>query len=152
MESSLPSCWSCKLINVLIKSRCKYLPCSFSPRKIMLFGMITQIFCGCVTGLVNDFSLHIFFRYLSAVCCAQMYTAGQMICKIDVSITFLLVVSNILIYFLFFAIFFLLSSVAIYFSCFISKSELKILKAFLIVLFSLRHHRWILSKIHYLFV
>lgn len=47
----------------------------------MLFGMITQIFCGCVTGLVDIFSLHIFFRYLSAVCCAQMYTAGQMICK-----------------------------------------------------------------------
>lgn len=49
----------------------------------MLFGMITQVFCGCLTGLVNNFSLHIFFRYLSAVCCAQMYTAGIVICKIN---------------------------------------------------------------------
>lgn len=47
----------------------------------MLFGMITQILCGNLTGVVNSYGLHVFFRCLSAVCCCQMYTAGQMICK-----------------------------------------------------------------------
>ena len=45
----------------------------------MLFGMITQIFCGNLTGHVASYELHVFFRCLSAVCCAQMYTAGGMI-------------------------------------------------------------------------
>lgn len=45
----------------------------------MLLGMITQIIFGCLTGLVEQFEVHIFFRYLSAVACAQMYTAGQLI-------------------------------------------------------------------------
>lgn len=47
----------------------------------MLFGMLAQIVCGNVTGMVKHYALHVFFRCLSAVCCAQMYTAGQMICK-----------------------------------------------------------------------
>lgn len=47
----------------------------------MLFGMIMQIFCGNMTGLVNSYELHVFFRCLSAICCCQMYTAGGMICK-----------------------------------------------------------------------
>lgn len=47
----------------------------------MLFGMVTQIICGCITGLTSQFGIHMFFRFLSAVCCAQMFTAGQMICK-----------------------------------------------------------------------
>ncbi|XP_034661844.1 solute carrier family 22 member 3 isoform X2 [Drosophila subobscura] len=51
----------------------------FSPRNVMLFGMITQIFCGNLTGHVASYELHVFFRCLSAVCCAQMYTAGGMI-------------------------------------------------------------------------
>ncbi|KAL9896733.1 organic cation transporter protein isoform 1-T1 [Glossina fuscipes fuscipes] len=51
----------------------------FSPRNVMLFGMITQIFCGTLTGQVSSYELHVFFRCLSAVCCAQMYTAGGMI-------------------------------------------------------------------------
>uniref|UniRef100_A0A1A9ZDJ5 Major facilitator superfamily (MFS) profile domain-containing protein n=1 Tax=Glossina pallidipes TaxID=7398 RepID=A0A1A9ZDJ5_GLOPL len=51
----------------------------FSPRNVMLFGMITQIFCGSLTGQVSSYELHVFFRCLSAVCCAQMYTAGGMI-------------------------------------------------------------------------
>lgn len=55
--------------------------CSFSPRSVMLFGMITQIFCGNLTGHVSSYELHVFFRCLSAVCCAQMYTAGGMISK-----------------------------------------------------------------------
>lgn len=54
---------------------------SFSPKSVMLFGMITQIFCGNMTGLVNSYELHVFFRCLSAMCCCQMYSAGQMICK-----------------------------------------------------------------------
>ncbi|XP_005188240.1 organic cation transporter-like protein isoform X2 [Musca domestica] len=51
----------------------------FSPRNVMLFGMITQILCGNLTGHVSSYELHVFFRCLSAVCCAQMYTAGGMI-------------------------------------------------------------------------
>ncbi|XP_037949804.1 solute carrier family 22 member 3 [Teleopsis dalmanni] len=51
----------------------------FSPRNVMLFGMITQIICGNLTGHVASYELHVFFRCLSAVCCAQMYTAGGMI-------------------------------------------------------------------------
>ncbi|KAH8264523.1 hypothetical protein KR038_009606 [Drosophila bunnanda] len=51
----------------------------FSPRNVMLFGMITQIFCGNLTGHVASYELHVFFRCLSAVCCAQMYTAGGQI-------------------------------------------------------------------------
>ncbi|KAH8294817.1 hypothetical protein KR018_003379 [Drosophila ironensis] len=51
----------------------------FSPRNVMLFGMITQIFCGNITGHVASYQLHVFFRCLSAVCCAQMYTAGGQI-------------------------------------------------------------------------
>ncbi|XP_017471462.1 PREDICTED: solute carrier family 22 member 3 [Rhagoletis zephyria] len=51
----------------------------FSPRNVMLFGMVTQIFCGNLTGLVASYELHVFFRCLSAICCCQMYTAGGMI-------------------------------------------------------------------------
>ncbi|KAH8330893.1 hypothetical protein KR067_008691 [Drosophila pandora] len=51
----------------------------FSPKNVMLFGMITQIFCGNLTGHVASYELHVFFRCLSAVCCAQMYTAGGQI-------------------------------------------------------------------------
>lgn len=54
---------------------------SLSPRNVMLVGMITQIISGCLTGLVNNFGLHILFRYLAAVCCALMYTPGLMICR-----------------------------------------------------------------------
>ncbi|XP_073822110.1 organic cation transporter protein isoform X2 [Musca autumnalis] len=51
----------------------------FSPRNVMMFGMVTQILCGNLTGHVSSYELHVFFRCLSAVCCAQMYTAGGMI-------------------------------------------------------------------------
>lgn len=54
---------------------------SFSPRAVMMFGMVSQIFCGNLTGIVDSYELHVFFRCLSAVACCQMYTAGQMICK-----------------------------------------------------------------------
>lgn len=49
---------------------------------LKLFGMLAQIFCGNLTGQVSNYGLHVFFRCLSAVCCGQMYTAGQMICKL----------------------------------------------------------------------
>lgn len=42
------------------------------PRQCMLIGMITQIICGNLTGLVNIFELHMFFRCLSATCCGLM--------------------------------------------------------------------------------
>lgn len=51
------------------------------PRRVMLIGMITQIVCGNLTGLVEIFELHMVFRCLSAVCCGLMYTAGALICK-----------------------------------------------------------------------
>lgn len=47
----------------------------------MMFGMVAQIFCGNMTGWVQSYELHVFFRLLSALSCAQMYTAGQTICK-----------------------------------------------------------------------
>lgn len=54
---------------------------SISPRRIMLIGMITQIICGNLTGLVTIFEVHVFFRCLSAACCAIMLTGGSTICK-----------------------------------------------------------------------
>lgn len=56
-------------------------PRSQSPRHLMLFGMVTQVCSGCIIGLTGDLVVHIVFRFVAAVCCAQMYTAGQMICK-----------------------------------------------------------------------
>lgn len=53
---------------------------SFSPKIVMLFGMVAQILCGNLTGVVSSYGLHVFFRCLSAISCCQMYTAGQMIC------------------------------------------------------------------------
>ncbi|XP_055588596.1 organic cation transporter protein [Uranotaenia lowii] len=52
---------------------------SISPRNTMLLGMYAQIICGCTTGLVNVFELHMMFRCLSAICCGLMYTAGGVI-------------------------------------------------------------------------
>lgn len=51
------------------------------PRQVMLIGIITQIICGNLTGWATTFELHIFFRCLSAACCALMYTAGGVICR-----------------------------------------------------------------------
>ncbi|XP_030374193.1 solute carrier family 22 member 3 [Scaptodrosophila lebanonensis] len=49
----------------------------FSPRRLMLMGMLGQIFCGNLTGLVDTYQLHIYFRCLTSVFCALMYTSGQ---------------------------------------------------------------------------
>ncbi|XP_059610465.1 organic cation transporter protein isoform X1 [Phlebotomus argentipes] len=51
----------------------------FSPRRVMLAGMLSQIICGNLTGLVSSYGLHVFFRCLSAICCGLMYTAGAVI-------------------------------------------------------------------------
>lgn len=53
-----------------------------SPRNLMIRGMVFQIFLGCFAGLVSNYEVHMLLRYLTAVCCAQMYTAGQVIRKI----------------------------------------------------------------------
>ncbi|KAH8256461.1 hypothetical protein KR032_008922 [Drosophila birchii] len=50
-----------------------------SPRRLMLLGMIGQIFCGNLTGLVDTYQLHIYFRCLTSIFCALMYTSGQFI-------------------------------------------------------------------------
>ncbi|XP_034116834.2 LOW QUALITY PROTEIN: solute carrier family 22 member 19 [Drosophila albomicans] len=50
-----------------------------SPRRLMLLGMLGQIFCGNLTGLVDTYQLHIYFRCLTSVCCTIMYTAGHQI-------------------------------------------------------------------------
>lgn len=47
----------------------------------MIRGMVSQIFIGCFAGLVSNYELHMLLRYLAAVSCAQLYTAGQVICK-----------------------------------------------------------------------
>ncbi|BFF89375.1 solute carrier family 22 member 8 [Drosophila madeirensis] len=50
-----------------------------SPRRLMLLGMLGQIFCGNLTGLVDTYQLHIYFRCLTSIFCALMYTSGQFI-------------------------------------------------------------------------
>ncbi|KAM8706075.1 hypothetical protein ACLKA7_010374 [Drosophila subpalustris] len=50
-----------------------------SPRRLMLLGMLGQIFCGNLTGLVDTYQLHIYFRCLTSLCCTVMYTAGHLI-------------------------------------------------------------------------
>ncbi|CAO1398262.1 unnamed protein product [Diamesa serratosioi] len=50
-----------------------------SPRRVLLIGMITQILCGNLTGFATIFELHVFFRCLSAACCALMLTGGSTI-------------------------------------------------------------------------
>lgn len=46
----------------------------------MLYGMVFQLIFGCFAALSSNYEVHILFRYLAAVSCAQMYTAGQVIC------------------------------------------------------------------------
>lgn len=48
----------------------------------MLLGMLGQIFCGNLTGLVDTYQLHIYFRCITSVCCTITVTAGQAICKV----------------------------------------------------------------------
>ncbi|XP_036322613.1 solute carrier family 22 member 3 [Rhagoletis pomonella] len=50
-----------------------------SPHYLMFVGMLFQIFCGCITGLVTNFQLHIYFRCLTSIACTVMMSAGQVI-------------------------------------------------------------------------
>ncbi|XP_011179275.1 solute carrier family 22 member 3 [Zeugodacus cucurbitae] len=50
-----------------------------SPRRLMLIGMFFQVFCGCITGLVTNFQLHIYFRCLTSIACTVIMSAGQVI-------------------------------------------------------------------------
>ncbi|XP_037033782.1 organic cation transporter protein-like isoform X2 [Bradysia coprophila] len=53
---------------------------TMSPRKLLLCGMWTQIIAGCLASYVPHNYIHLMIlRYLAAVCCSQMYTAGQVI-------------------------------------------------------------------------
>ncbi|XP_075146072.1 solute carrier family 22 member 3-like [Haematobia irritans] len=52
---------------------------SIRPKHLMLIGMIGQIICGNLTGLVSTFILHVFYRCLTSVFCSFMMTAGQVI-------------------------------------------------------------------------
>ncbi|XP_055389077.1 solute carrier family 22 member 3-like [Condylostylus longicornis] len=57
----------------------KYILEKLSPKRVMILGMICQIICGNLTGLVNTFMLHIFFRCLTAIFCGFMISAGEVI-------------------------------------------------------------------------
>ncbi|XP_059217738.1 steroid transmembrane transporter SLC22A24 [Stomoxys calcitrans] len=52
---------------------------SVSPKRLMLYGMIGQIICGNMTGLVSTFMLHVYYRCLTSAFCAFMYISGQVI-------------------------------------------------------------------------
>lgn len=74
----------CHLFGVLSGGIIAYYMLKYiEPRQVMLIGMVTQIVCGNLTGWATTFELHIFFRCLSAACCALMYTAGGSICKFN---------------------------------------------------------------------
>lgn len=47
----------------------------------MVIGMLSQIVCGNLTGMIKILEFHILFRWLSAATCALMFTSGQMICE-----------------------------------------------------------------------
>jgi predicted MFS family arabinose efflux permease len=55
--------------------------CRFSPRRILLVGMITQIIAGIAIAEAPQFELHVCLRFLTAVGCANMFTSGYIICK-----------------------------------------------------------------------
>ncbi|XP_054747426.1 solute carrier family 22 member 3 [Anastrepha obliqua] len=50
-----------------------------SPHRLMFVGMCLQIFCGCITGLVTNFQLHVYFRCLTSIACTVLMSAGQVI-------------------------------------------------------------------------
>lgn len=54
---------------------------SISPRNLMLCGMLSQIICGCSLAFIDVFWIQCVVRWLCSVSCAQMYTAGTVICK-----------------------------------------------------------------------
>ncbi|XP_073819661.1 solute carrier family 22 member 3-like [Musca autumnalis] len=50
-----------------------------SPKRLMMFGIIGQIICGNLTGLVSTFILHVYYRCLTSVFCSFMMASGQAI-------------------------------------------------------------------------
>lgn len=63
---------------ITIENQFRY---SVSPKNVMVVGMLSQIVCGNLTGIIKIYEFHVCFRWLSACTCALMYTSGQMICK-----------------------------------------------------------------------
>lgn len=53
----------------------------FSPKTVMLNGMLAQIFFGVICGQTKYFELHALLRCLVAACCSAMVASGQMISK-----------------------------------------------------------------------
>lgn len=43
-----------------------------SPRRVMLIGMISQIFLGPLTGYAPTYELHLLFRWSAAATCSMM--------------------------------------------------------------------------------
>ncbi|XP_061394450.1 solute carrier family 22 member 3-like [Musca vetustissima] len=50
-----------------------------SPKRLMMIGIVGQIICGNLTGLVSTFILHVYYRCLTSVFCSFMTTSGQVI-------------------------------------------------------------------------
>ncbi len=55
--------------------------CRFSPKTVMLNGMLAQIFFGVMCGQTKFYEFHVLFRFLVAACCSLMMSSGQMISK-----------------------------------------------------------------------
>ncbi|XP_037040820.1 organic cation transporter protein-like [Bradysia coprophila] len=51
----------------------------FSPKTVMLNGMLAQIFFGIMCGQTKYFELHALLRCLVAACCSAMVASGQLI-------------------------------------------------------------------------
>jgi MFS family permease len=55
--------------------------CRFSPRSILIAGLITQIIAGIAVAQAPQFELHVFLRFLTAFACVNMFTSGYAICE-----------------------------------------------------------------------
>ncbi|XP_047108544.1 organic cation transporter protein-like isoform X1 [Schistocerca piceifrons] len=58
----------------------KYLSQVWSPRLILIGGMIVQIISGVGVAVSPYFTLHCALRFVTALACTQMFTAGYNIC------------------------------------------------------------------------
>lgn len=58
----------------------KYLSQVWSPRLILIGGMLVQIISGVGVAVSPYFTLHCALRFVTAVACTQMFTAGYTIC------------------------------------------------------------------------
>jgi hypothetical protein len=55
--------------------------CRFSPRSILIAGMIMQITVGIAVAQAPQFELYVFLRFLTAFACVNMFTSGYVICE-----------------------------------------------------------------------